>query len=232
MSSVSLDEFVQSISRALDRNDVPESIEAYDTVSGPQRELLADATPQDLIDLLKKEADALGTVVREVTPETVSQTVVDLIRAFNGETVVYADNPDADRYQIPQALDDAGLEGYRWDAHDQHESINKAEAAQVGISFAFGAIAETATVVQESTQQSGRAICLLPKAHIALVKKSTVVARMTQILDQLEERVAKGEVLPSNITFISGPSNTADIELVRVVGVHGPVHAGIILVEE
>lgn len=232
MSSVSLNEFVQSISRALDRNEVPESIETYDTISGPQRVLLADATSQELIDLLKKEAQALGTVVRETNPDGVAQTVVDLIETFKGNDVVYADSPEADRYQLPQALTNAGLSAYRWNANDQKESVNKAEKAQVGISFALGAIAETATVVQESTQTSGRAICLLPEAHIALVKKSTVVARMTQILDQLEDRIDKGGELPSNITFISGPSNTADIELVRVIGVHGPVHAAIVLVEE
>ena len=232
MSSVCLEEFLQPISRALEHSRVPESVEPYDTFSGPQRELLAHATHPDCIALLKQEAQALGTVVREATPATTAQVIVDLIKEFEGKDVVYADSPEADRYNIPQALTTAGANAYRWDAQNPQESIDQAEKAQVGITFAYGAIAETATVVQESTQHSGRAICLLPEAHIAIVKKKSVVARMVHILDQLEERIANKETLPSNITFISGPSNTADIELVRVVGVHGPVHAAIVLVDE
>lgn len=232
MASVRLEEFLQPISRALEHTHVPESVKLYDTFAGPQRELLAHATQEDCIALLKQEAQALGTLVREATPGTTAQVITDLVKELEGADVVFADSPEADRYDIPQALAAAGANAYRWDAQNPQESIAQTEKAQVGISFAYGAIAETATVVQESTNNSGRAICLLPEAHIAVVKKKSVVARMVHILDQLEERIANKEVLPSNITFISGPSNTADIELVRVVGVHGPVHAAIVLVDE
>ena len=78
----------------------------------------------------------------------------------------------------------------------------------------------------------GRSICLLPIGHIALLRKKDIFPYMTQLMESWEEAVASGESMPSNYTFISGPSNTADIELVRVVGVHGPVHTGVILIDD
>ncbi|MBS6940961.1 MAG: LUD domain-containing protein, partial [Slackia piriformis] len=57
------------------------------------------------------------------------------------------------------------------------------------------------------------------------------VAHMAQALERLQNEARKTEAMPSNVTFITGPSNTADIELVRVVGVHGPVNAAVMLVE-
>ena len=104
-------------------------------------------------------------------------------------------------------------------------------ADDIGITFACAGIAETATIIQRCSEKSGRSICLLPIGHIALLRKSDLFPYMTQLMDSWEEKVAAGEDMPSNYTFISGPSNTADIELVRVVGVHGPIHAGVVLID-
>ena len=232
MSTVSLDEFLAPISHALGRKVPPSLVEPCADTHAPLAGDFHDYTTEELSAWFMREAAKMGTVVKQADPTNVADVVLNLVQQFgDGGHIVYADVPEIDGYNIPETLTKAGLETVRWNPESREKSVVRAENADIGITFACAGIAETATIMQRCSEKSGRSICLLPIGHIALLRKSDLFPYMTQLMDSWEEKVAAGEDMPSNYTFISGPSNTADIELVRVVGVHGPIHAGVVLID-
>lgn len=233
MSTVSLEEFLKPISHALGRNVAPEQVESCSATSAPLPRDYHEYSSEELTNWFVSEAEKVGTVVKQASPNEVADTVVELVKQFGqGGHIVYANDEEIDTCQIPEALKKASFDAIRWDATSRETSIDKAENADVGITVACAGISETATIIQKCSKDSGRAICLLPIGHIALLHKSDLYPYMTQLMESWEKRIEEGEKMPSNLTFITGPSNTADIELVRVVGVHGPVYAGVVLIND
>jgi len=88
----------------------------------------------------------------------------------------------------------------------------------VGISTAQAGIAETGTLVLDSTYERHRLVSLVPPVHIAIINASSIVETLSDALTLLQ----KGKEISPAITFITGPSRTADIELTLAIGVHGP----------
>lgn len=98
-------------------------------------------------------------------------------------------------------------------------------AADCAVVVATGAIAQTGTVVVDSTANRGRSNSLLPPRVAFVVDEATIVDTPGDVLRHRHRWWP--ERPPSQIVFISGPSRSADIEMTLTVGVHGPgaVHA-------
>jgi L-lactate dehydrogenase complex protein LldG len=89
------------------------------------------------------------------------------------------------------------------------------------------AIAETGTIVLQNVPGQGRrAASLVPDYHLCLVETAKVKATVPEAIAALQPTAG----LPT--TFISGPSATADIEMTRIKGVHGPRFLDVILIAE
>jgi L-lactate dehydrogenase complex protein LldG len=91
-------------------------------------------------------------------------------------------------------------------------------AAEIGVTSAAYALADTGSLVFLSESGEARLISLLPPRHIAVIERDKILSS----LDELLSRVPQPGVLSSAMVLITGPSRTADIEMRLVRGVHGP----------
>ena len=105
--------------------------------------------------------------------------------------------------------------------------------ADVGISGVNIAIADSGTLVILSNEGNGRLVTTLPPVHIALMGIDKIVPTLddaTEILKMLAPS-ATGQKMSVYVSFITGPSRSADIELSLTIGVHGPKELHIVLLD-
>ena len=93
----------------------------------------------------------------------------------------------------------------------------------IGITTADFCVAESATLVMRSGPGRPRAVSLVPSVHVAVIKMDQIIQSLSELYFRLKfDPKEKEQGLTNCMTFISGPSKTADIELVMVHGAHGP----------
>jgi L-lactate dehydrogenase complex protein LldG len=107
------------------------------------------------------------------------------------------------------------------DAALTHAELNLCEGILTESTLA---IAETGTIVLQNLPGQGRrAATLVPDYHLCIVDATKIVATVPEAMESLRPTANLAT------TFISGPSATADIEMTRIKGVHGPRSLDVIL---
>ena len=106
--------------------------------------------------------------------------------------------------------------------------------ADVGLSGAEAALAETGTVVVSSGVGRSRLVSLLPPVHVVMVPTSKLTVDLFTWTAGRGDRggLVGGGTIPANIVLVSGPSKTADIEFTLTLGVHGPGRLVVVLYGE
>lgn len=90
-------------------------------------------------------------------------------------------------------------------------------------------VSRTGSIVVSSHQNGGRKAFSLPPVHIVIASTRQLVYNIKDALHYLN--VKYSGKLPGLVTFLTGPSRTADIEKTLVHGAHGPRELFLFLVE-
>lgn len=176
-------------------------------------------------------AKAMMVDVVETSKEQVQDTVLALCEKYGGGSIILTGDNRLEQLGIVQTMQ----ENYPisiWASQNGDENIRKAEQANIGVVYAEYGLAESGGIVLFSSPEKGRSVSLLPEKSIVILNKSTVLPRVAQLAKILHDKAVLGERMPSCVNIISGPSSTADIELVKVVGVHGPTTKVYVLIDD
>lgn len=174
----------------------------------------------------------------ELTAEERQALMIERLREYDAEVIesTAEELPDAVAAQlaasgrhifvVPAGLPVvSSLPGFVWKI-DRNLTAAEIEQAEGVVSAAFCGIADSGTIVLHHSMSEGRRVLtLLPDWHLCILRTS-------QIVETLPEYFRRCERAPAVATYISGPSATADIEMTRIKGVHGPRFLNVILVRD
>jgi L-lactate dehydrogenase complex protein LldG len=147
--------------------------------------------------------------VVEAKRETLASAIAEVMKSHTQKSAIVADNfPDEN---LPP--------GFAWqpESESTKDQLNTAEG---GISGCEVAIAHTGTIILKGA----RKMTLLPDRFLCVVYENQIVDTVPEAIARLESYKAEP------LTFVSGPSATADIEMTRIRGVHGPRFLDVIVV--
>ena len=164
---------------------------------------------------MRERLEEYGTRVVESTPERLAACISGEIAAGGRRKLV-----------APSGLPSNWLTADAEWTVDRGLEIAEIEKMDGAMTTAFCGIADSGTIVlHHSAREGRRVLTLLPDWHLCVIYAS-------QVVETLPEYFSRCPRPPALATYISGPSATADIEMTRIKGVHGPRFLTVILVRD
>ena len=191
------------------------------TGSPQEREPIQDPPARFL-----EELEALGGHGKRVeSGEEARDYILDLAWERGAGLLVRWDVEELENLGVDEPLQKAGVEVATWKEGfgDFREVAGKAD---IGLSTADYAIAETGSLVLTGGPGKGRTVTLLPPSYVAVLPVDRILSTVPEAI----ELYADGGELPANVCFHSGPSRSGDIEMSLAIGVHGPGDVHVVLV--
>ena len=249
--------FIRRIQLALGKDSRPRP-EAADLcisrLTAEQRAILErikNRMPSQRRRLLERLGEMAAPIQLNIIPvQDTSQaavTIADLVRKKKPEwgdqkcTATWR-HPLIERLQLSDALADQQVPVFVMDLHDRQlkgssttrarqELRTRVIASYIGVTAADYCMADTATLVMRTRPGQARSVSLVPSIHIAVIHIEQIIADLKELYALLLwDPKDRKEGLTNCMTFISGPSKTADVEATMVHGAHGPREVYILVI--
>ncbi len=209
----------------------------FQVVAARQR---AAARWQDLWQQFAKELEAVGGQGhRAADAREAAAAIAALAEQRGTKKVVTWDLAALGLGAVAEVLRDRGFEVLNASPARAQAAVPEVRAglramlaeADLGITGADYAIAETGTLLLISGEGRSRLVSLLPRVHVALIRPEDLIPAIRDMGAILEVEHREGRAVDAScLNFITGASKSADIEFVLARGVHGPGEVHVILI--
>ena len=165
-----------------------------------------------------------------------------MVEAANGSAEILpgaADVPAAvaaflRAHNLPMQIrrgDDPRLAALPWERQRTLEvSTGASDGHQLAsVSHAFGGVAETGTLIMTSGPDNPTTLNFLPDTHIVVLDANDIAGDYETVWQRLREKFGV-DALPRAINMITGPSRSADIGQILILGAHGPRRLHVLIV--
>ncbi len=156
-----------------------------------------------------------------MSPGELCEKIVAFTREIKPRSIAVGESVALDLAPVVQALGRLGVDLIRCGKSNDGERLALRERlahCDLAVVEAHYAIAATGTLVVVATPERPGSLTLLPPANVILVDAARILPDMAAVVSALGSGVITGH----RVAFITGPSRTADIEKMIVLGVHGP----------
>ena len=180
----------------------------------------------------------------QLAPQERVKLFAQMVEAANGSAETLASAGDVPgavaallrRHNLPMQVrrgDDPRLSRLPWDRERTLEvSTGASDGHQlVSISHALAGVAETGTLIVASGPDNPTTLNFLPDTHIVVVDAKDIAGDYETVWQRVRETFGI-DALPRNINMITGPSRSADIAQILILGAHGPRRLHVLVVGE
>lgn len=174
-------------------------------------------------------AQAAAAVVTTTTPQAVAQILGELL-AGEPLVLVAADHshlvPELQARGVRASVGTREAVGSLPGGPSLEQALRDSGAAVTG---SLVAVAASGSVAVGPAGGNGGLLSALPPRHVVLVREEDIRASLAEALAVVAERFTE---LGGEMVFVTGPSRTADIEMMSVLGVHGPIRLDVVVIAE
>lgn len=181
--------------------------------------------PENLFKLMKEKAEAVQTVVTEIKGlDEAFQYTVNLTKDQGGKAIAAPGLDENDQVKMETVCQQNDLALRTKNLRDHISGLH------TGFTIADWGVAETGTLVLDSTSEDIRIATMLAETHVAVLPASKIKPDSMSLANELNAVLKRDASI--YYAFITGASRTADIERVLAVGVHGPKELHLLIMEE
>lgn len=174
----------------------------------------------NITEQFSQAAEKIGAMV--LTKPNIEAAVRYIAENSQG-TVLVPKTALSEQYGLHEQLVQRGVEVFQGPFREAGQIVG------AGITFSNFCLADSGTVVLDSSQEEIRLATTLPEKHFIIVDPATILEDNLAAAPPMQELHLGHE--PKFIAYITGPSRTADIERILTIGCHGPRELHILLVD-